>query len=100
MGNDDAWQMAGIGTVHIKIFDGVVRDLTDMRYVPQMKKSIISVGVVESKGLKVTLENDILKIMKGSMVMMKGACNAPILRVRRRYRDVYTQVRNTLTYIR
>ena len=27
-------------------------------------------------------------------------CNAPITRVRRRYCDVYTQVRNTLTYIR
>ena len=30
----------------------------------------------------------------------KGLYNAPILRVRRRYCDVYTQVRNTLTYIR
>ena len=27
-------------------------------------------------------------------------CNVPIPRVRRRYCDVYTQVRNTLTYIR
>ena len=55
------------------MFDGVVRDLTDVRYVPQMKKSIISVGVVESKGLKVTMENDIVKITKRSMVVMKGA---------------------------
>ena len=35
------------------MFDGVVRNLTEVIYVPQMKKNIISVGVVESKGLKV-----------------------------------------------
>jgi len=50
MGNDDACQMFGIGTVRIKMFDGVVRDLIDVRYVPQMKKNIMSVRVVESKG--------------------------------------------------
>jgi len=57
--------MDGICTVHIKIFDGVVRDLTDKRHIPQVKKNIISVGAVESKGLKMTLENGILKITKG-----------------------------------
>ena len=35
MGNDAACQMIGIGTVRIKIFDGVVRNLTDVRYVPR-----------------------------------------------------------------
>ena len=55
------------------MFDGVIRDLTDVRYVPQMKKNIISVGAVESKDLKLTLENGILKIANGSMIVMKGA---------------------------
>ena len=54
------------------MFDGVVRNLTEVIYVPQMKKNIISVGVVESKGLKVRLENVVLKVMKESMVMIKG----------------------------
>jgi len=44
--------MNGIGTIHIKMFDGVVRDLTEVRYVPQMKKNIISIGAVESKRTK------------------------------------------------
>ena len=30
MENDDACQMVGIGTIYIKMFDGVVKDLTDM----------------------------------------------------------------------
>jgi len=37
-----------------------------------MKKNIISVRAVESKGLKVTMENGIFKITKGSMVLMEG----------------------------
>jgi len=37
-----------------------------------MKKNIILVGAVESKGLKVMLENQILKVTKGFMVVMKG----------------------------
>jgi len=73
MRNDAACQMVGIGTVRIKMFDGVVRNLTDVRYVPQMKKNVISVGAVESKGLKVTLEYGILKVTKGSLVVMKGS---------------------------
>ena len=71
MRNDATCQMIGIGTVRIKMFDGVVRDLTDVRYVPQMKKNIISVGAVESKGFKMTLENGILKVTKGFLVVMK-----------------------------
>jgi len=72
MRNDAACQIIGISTVQIRMFDDVVRDLTDVRYVPQIKKNIISVGAVESKGLKVTLKNEILKVTKGSLVVMKG----------------------------
>jgi len=54
------------------MFDGVVRNLIYVRYLPQMKKNIISVGPVESKGLRVTFENGILEITKGSMVVMKS----------------------------
>ena len=61
-----------IGTIRIKMFDGEIRDLTKVRYVPQTKKNSISIGAVESKGLKVTLKNGILKVTKGSMVVMKG----------------------------
>ena len=59
MRNDAQDQMVGIGTIRIKMFDGC----------PQMKK--ISVGAVESKGLKMMLENEILKVTKGSLVVMK-----------------------------
>ena len=58
MKNDTAYQMIRVGIVRIKMFDGVVKDLTDVRYIPQMKKNVISIGAVELKGLKVTLQNE------------------------------------------
>ena len=39
MKNDTAYQMIRVGIVRIKMFNDVVRDLTDVRYVPQMKKT-------------------------------------------------------------
>lgn len=71
MGNDYACKIVCIGTIQIKKFDGVVRELTEVRYVPQLK-NLISVGALESKGLKKTMKNDILKITKRFMVVMKG----------------------------
>jgi len=34
-------QIEGIRTVHIKLFDGMVRELKNVRYVPQLKKNLI-----------------------------------------------------------
>ena len=47
------------------MFYGAVRDLMDVRHVPQMKKNIISVRAVKSKELKVTLENEFSRSRKG-----------------------------------
>ena len=37
-----------IGTRHIKLFDGMIRELKDLRYVPQLNKNLISVGALEA----------------------------------------------------
>jgi len=41
-------QIVGISTVHIKLFDGLIRKLKDVMYVPQLNKNLISVGVLEA----------------------------------------------------
>jgi len=47
-GDGHTSHLEGIGTSRIKIFDGLVRELQDVRYVPQLKKTIISVGNFKS----------------------------------------------------
>jgi len=72
MDDDHPCNMEGIGTVHIKMFDRIVRELKEVRYVPQLKRNLISVGVLETLGLVVFIRDGVLKMTKGSMVVMKG----------------------------
>ena len=43
-----------------------------MRYVPQLKRNLISIGVLETLGLVASVRDGVLKITKGSMEVMKG----------------------------
>jgi len=64
--------MEEIGTVQIKMFDGMVRELKEVRYIPQLKRNFISVGILKTLGLEVSIRDGILKMTKGSMVVLKG----------------------------
>ena len=72
MGDDRQCNMEGIGTVQIKMFDGMIRELKKVRYIPQLKRNLISVGALKILGLKVSIKDEILKMTKGSMVVLKG----------------------------
>ena len=71
MGNDHQCNIEGMGTVRIKTDDGIVRELKEVRYVPQLKKNLISVGTLEASGMVISVRDGILKIIRGSMVVMK-----------------------------
>ena len=43
-----------------------------MRYVPQLKKNLISVGALEALGLVISMRDGVLKMIKCLMVMIKG----------------------------
>ena len=62
--------------VLIKMFDGMVRELKKVRYVPKLKRKLISVSTLEALGLKVSIRDGVLKMIRGSMVILKGIrCN-------------------------
>jgi len=42
------------------------------RYVPQLKRNLISVGALKTLGLVVSIRDGVLKMIKGSMRVMKG----------------------------
>ena len=72
MSDDCPSHMEGIGTVLVKMFDGMVPELKDVRYVSQLKRNLISVGALEALGLEVSIRDRIFKIVKSSMVVLKG----------------------------
>ena len=71
MGNKVVCKVVGIGTIEVKMFNDVVRTLKDVRYVLDLKKNnLISLGTLSSNGCR--YENEIIKVSKGAMVMVKG----------------------------
>ncbi|KAL5757095.1 hypothetical protein ACOSQ2_021841 [Xanthoceras sorbifolium] len=72
MGNNHACKIAGVGTVRIKMHDGVVRTLTDVRHIPDLKRNLISLSTLDSNGYKFTGGDGVLKVAKGSLIVMKA----------------------------
>jgi len=72
MGDDHPYKVKGIDAVRIKILDRMVRELKEVRYVPQVKMNLISVGTLDVLGHRVSMRDSILKATRGSMVVLKG----------------------------
>jgi hypothetical protein len=72
MGNDARCKVIGIGNIKVKMFDGVVRTLTNVRYVPDLKKNLISLRTLDSLGYGYLANDGVMKITKGALVVMKG----------------------------
>ena len=72
MGNNSPCTVVGMGTVQIKMFDGIVRTLTEVRHVPSMSKNLISLSTLDKKGYQYTAGNGVMKVTKGCLVVIKG----------------------------
>ena len=64
MGDDHLCNVEGMSTVHIKMDDGIVRELKDVRYVPQLKRNFNSVGTLKTLDLVVSIRDGVLKMTK------------------------------------
>ena len=62
----------GLGKVNVKIFDGVVRTLSGVAYVSKLRKNLISLSQLDSKGCKCSIARGAMKITHGCMIVMKG----------------------------
>ncbi|KAG8498866.1 hypothetical protein CXB51_005705 [Gossypium anomalum] len=72
MRNNDLCKITDVGTIKVKMFDGFIKTLSDMRHVPKLKRNLILLSTLDSNGYKYTVEIGVLKISKGSLVVMKG----------------------------
>ena len=72
MGDDRPCNMEGINIILIKMFYEMVRELKKVRYAPQLKKNLISVGALKALGLVISGRDSVLKMLRSSMVVIKG----------------------------
>ena len=81
MDDDHPCNVKGISTVCIKMFDGIVRELKEVRYVPQLKRNLISVGTLKALGLVVSIRDGVLKMTKGSIAVSYTHLTLPTKRI-------------------
>ncbi|PON85524.1 hypothetical protein TorRG33x02_186730 [Trema orientale] len=72
LGNNKGCKVVGIGTVRIKMHDGVERVLENVRYLPELKRNLISLGTLDSKGYSYKAEGGHLRVSRGCLAVIKG----------------------------
>ena len=74
-GNDQSCNVTGLGSVKFKLWDGSQRVLENVRLVPKLRRNLISLGMLDANGNNFRSKNGVLRVMNGSMVMLKGVLN-------------------------
>ena len=72
MGNNMFCKTIGIESIKIRMHNGIVRTLSNIRYVPDLKKNMISLGTLDSNNYKFSAKGEVLRVIKGSLIVMKG----------------------------
>ena len=72
MGDDHALEITGIGTIKIKMFDGTISTIGEVRHVKGLKNNLLSLGQIDSHRCKTHIENRIMKITRGALVLMRA----------------------------
>ena len=62
MENNVTCKTVVIGSIRIKMYDGIVRTLTDVRYVPELRKNLISMGFLDNAGYEFAVQGGFMKI--------------------------------------
>src|SRR5205809_5561288 len=82
MGNNVECNIIGTENIRMRMFDGQVRTLSNMRHVPDMRKNLLLLGALEAQGFRFSGEGGALKVSKGSMTVLKGERVANLYRMK------------------
>lgn len=72
MGNNASCEVTRIGFIRLKMHNGIIRELPNVRHVPELKRSLISLSILDEPGCTIRVKASVLKFFKGFMVLMKG----------------------------
>ena len=72
MGNNAMCRVIGIGTFKLRLQDGTLLMIKQVRHVPDLKRNIISLGMFDQMRYIIRLESGDLRVMNGSKTILKG----------------------------
>lgn len=72
MGNNEACKIKGIGLVSLKLKDETVKLLRNVRHVPLLKRSLISLGMLDSIECEYKGKGEVFEVIKDSKIVLVG----------------------------
>ena len=75
MGNDQTCNVNGLGYVKFQLWDGSTRAIENVRWVPQLWRNLLSLGMFDSNGCSYKSKGGRLRVIKGAMVVLRGSLN-------------------------
>ena len=72
LANDQTEEIVGIGDVNLKTTMGTIWTFKDVKYIPTIKRMLISVSQLDGLGYKIAFENGQWKVSKGNLVIAHG----------------------------
>ncbi|GJZ43815.1 retrovirus-related pol polyprotein from transposon TNT 1-94 [Tanacetum coccineum] len=72
LGDNRACVIMGTGKVRVQMKDGSSFVLENARYIPELKRNLISLGTLDREGYTVKLQNGRVKVIKGSLMVLSG----------------------------
>ena len=57
MGNDAICKVVRKGIIRLKMLDGIIKELVNVRHAPDLKRNLISLGMLDKMGCLVKLES-------------------------------------------
>jgi hypothetical protein len=53
------------------MFDRIIRTLTNIRFIPNMRKNLISLRMLDTKGLTLSASEGLLQVKKGDVIVIR-----------------------------
>ncbi|XP_076917271.1 putative mitochondrial protein AtMg00300 [Bidens hawaiensis] len=72
LGDDRPCKIVGVGTVVFRLKNGRDVDIHNVRYIPTLTISLMSLGTFEKAGYQISLKDGKAKVIKGSLVVLTG----------------------------
>ncbi|GJS46695.1 retrovirus-related pol polyprotein from transposon TNT 1-94 [Tanacetum coccineum] len=72
LGDNRECKIIGIGKVRVQLKDGSRIMLHNVRYTPELKRNLISLGTLEKEGYTVKMQSGKFKVINGSRVILSG----------------------------
>lgn len=75
IGNNMTCRVVSIGNINLKMHDRSVYELKQARHVPNLKRNLISLGMMDQMGCIIKVQHGVVSIVKGSIVLLKEIRN-------------------------